>query len=98
MARGWESKSVESQIETDARADRGQSFTPEERERLRKRESLELSRRRVLQEMETTRSDARRASLEQALAFLEEEIGKVEGEATRMAAPTSAPGLKPGAR
>ena len=77
MARGWESKSVESQIETDVRADRGQALTPEERENRRKRESLELSRRRVLQEMETTRSDARRASLEQALAFLEEEIGKV---------------------
>lgn len=77
MARGWESKSVESQIETDVRADRGQALTPEERENRRKRESLELSRRRVLQEMETTRSDARRASLEQALAFLEAEIGKL---------------------
>ena len=77
MARGWESKSVESQIETDVRADRGQALPPEERERLRKRDGLELSRRRVLQEMETTRSDVRRASLEQALAFLEEEIRKV---------------------
>lgn len=77
MARGWESKSVESQIETDVRADRGQALTPEERERLRRRDGLELSRRRVLQEMETTRSEARRASLEQALAFLEEEIGKL---------------------
>lgn len=77
MARGWESKSVESQIETDVRADRGQALTSEQRENRRKRESLELSRRRVLQEMETTRSDVRRASLAQALAFLEEEIGKV---------------------
>jgi hypothetical protein len=77
MARGWESKSVESQIETDVRADRGPALTPEERERRRKRDSLEMSRRRVLQEMETTRSDVRRASLAQALAYLEEEIGKV---------------------
>lgn len=77
MARGWESKSVESQIETDVRADRGQALTAEERERRRKKESLELSRRRVLQEMETTRSDVRRASLQQALAYLEEEIGKL---------------------
>lgn len=77
MARGWESKSVESQIETDVRADRGQALTAEERERIRKRDSLELSRRRVLQEMETTRSDVRRASLQQALAYLEEEIGKL---------------------
>ena len=77
MARGWESKSVESQIETDVRADRGPALTAEERDRRRKKESLELSRRRVLQEIETTRSDVRRASLEQALAYLEEEIGKL---------------------
>lgn len=79
MARGWESKSVESQIEDAAsRADRRQTLTPEEREVRRKREGLELSRRRVLQEMETTRSEARRASLEQALAFLDEEIRKLD--------------------
>jgi hypothetical protein len=42
-----------------------------------KRVGLELSRRRVLQEMEATKSDVRRASLEQALAFLDEEIRKL---------------------
>jgi hypothetical protein len=77
MSRGWESKSVESQQATDVRADRGEALTPEERELRQKREGLELSRRRVLQEIETTRSDARRASLEQALAFLDAEIGKL---------------------
>jgi hypothetical protein len=77
MARGWESKSVESQIEDADRADLGESLTPEERERRRKRDSLELSRRRVLQEMETTRSDLRRISLQQALEFLDEEIRKL---------------------
>jgi CHASE3 domain sensor protein len=79
MARGWESKSVESQIESaDRRLDRGESLTPEQRELRRKRDSLELSRRRVLQEIETTRSPARRTSLEQALAFLDEEIKKLD--------------------
>jgi hypothetical protein len=80
MARGWESKSVESQIEgAEARAkDRGQPLTPEEREMQKKREGLELSRRRVLQEIEATRSDARRASLQQALDFLDEEIRKLD--------------------
>jgi hypothetical protein len=52
-------------------------LTPEEREVRRKREGLELSRRRVLQEMEATKSAVRRASLEQALAFLNEEIEKL---------------------
>ena len=80
MARGFESKSVESQQNTDSRQDRGGALTPEQRELKKKREGLELSRRRVLQEMETTRSDARRVYLEQALAFLEEELGKLDGQ------------------
>jgi hypothetical protein len=77
MARGWESKSVESQIEDAGRQDRGELLTPEQREIRRKRDSLELSRRRVQQEIEATRSDLRRTSLEQALAFLDEEIEKL---------------------
>ena len=78
MARGWESKSVESQIEdAGSGADRGQTLTPEQRELRRKLQGLELSRRRVLQEIEATQSAARRASLEQALAFLDEEIRKL---------------------
>jgi CHASE3 domain sensor protein len=75
MARGWESKSVESQIEgADKRLDQSAALTPEERQRRQKLAGLELSRRRVLQEMETTRSEVRRASLEQALVFLDQEI------------------------
>lgn len=78
MARGWESKSVESQIEdAGSRSDRGESLTPEQRELKQKRGGLELSRRRVLQEIETTRSALRRASLEHALAFLDEELRKL---------------------
>lgn len=80
MARGWESKSVESQREDAGKgADRGVPGSPEERERQRKRESLELSRRRVRQEIEEARSPVRRASLEQALAFLDAEIEKLGG-------------------
>jgi len=78
MARGWESKSVEAQIEgADVRADRGQPLTPEQRELQRKRDGLALSRRRIVQELATARSEARRASLEQALAFLDEELAKL---------------------
>lgn len=82
MARGWESKSVESQQEIRARSDYGEALTPEQRELRRKREGLELSRRRVLQEIEATRSDVRRASLEQALAFLDDEIRKLDALGT----------------
>lgn len=79
MARGWESKSVESQIEdADRRAQRGDLLTPEERERQQKRAGLELSRRRVLADLAAARSDIRRASLEQALAFLDDEIKKLD--------------------
>jgi hypothetical protein len=77
MARGWESKSVESQIEEDKSVDRGEFLTAEQREIKRKRESLDLSRRRVLQDLEAAQSPVRRASLEQALAFLDEEIRKL---------------------
>ncbi|HXU29271.1 MAG TPA: hypothetical protein VN851_01725 [Thermoanaerobaculia bacterium] len=81
MARGWESKSVESQIEdAGSRSEGREAFTPEERQIRQKRGGLELSRRRVLQEIETTRSAARRQSLEQALAFLDEEIRKLDAE------------------
>lgn len=78
MARGWESKSVEAQQDAESRPDRGPLITPEQRETQQKRSGLELSRRRVLQEIETTRSAVRRASLEQALAFLDEELGKLD--------------------
>jgi hypothetical protein len=80
MARGWESKSVEAQIE-DAGARsagaQGQPLTAAERERQRKLQGLELARRRTGQEMETTRSAARRAALALALAFLEDEIKRL---------------------
>jgi len=74
MARGWESKSVESQQDAKSSSERGDGMTPEQRRRKAKRESVEMSRRRVLQEIETTRSSVRRASLEQALAFLDQQL------------------------
>jgi hypothetical protein len=81
MARGWESKSVESQqIENAGRSDRGEILTPEQREIRRKRDGLELSRRRVLQDLAAARSEIRRAALDKALAFLDEEIRKLSGD------------------
>jgi molecular chaperone GrpE (heat shock protein) len=78
MARGWESKSVESQIEDAAdRVPGGEPLDAAQREVQRKLQSLDLSRRRVRQEIAATRSEARRKSLETALAFLDEEIRKL---------------------
>jgi hypothetical protein len=77
MARGWESKSVESQIESaEAREALAKlpKLTPEEADRKGKRESLELSRKRVLHDIETSRNPRYRATLEAALKHLDDKI------------------------
>ena len=78
MARGWESKSVESQIE-DRQATREAKFdkkSAEDIERDRRRKGLEMSRRRIVSELAATKSAIRRASLEAALKHLDEQLGK----------------------
>lgn len=70
MARGWESKSVESQLEdAGSLADRGKALTPEQREIEAKRASLDLSRRRVLQELQATRSALGRTAFSRLWLF-----------------------------
>lgn len=76
MARGWESKSVESQQSEDLGATRRRE-SAEEIARKQKRESLELSRVRVSRELEAARSPVHRAALENALRFLDDELKKV---------------------
>jgi hypothetical protein len=77
MARGWESKSVESQ-QTEAEPSQVRRRpTAEEQEQAKKRESLELSRSRVRRELETARPGVHRTALENALEFLDEEIAKL---------------------
>jgi hypothetical protein len=70
MARGWESKSVESQ----------QSDVPlvKEKQVDRQRHSLEMSRRRIVAELAATQSNVRRGSLEAALRHLDEELAKLK--------------------
>jgi hypothetical protein len=79
MARGWESKAVESQIEqaatkTDDREDR---WNPEQVEIRQKRDGLLLSRARVLQDLETARHPRHRNILQAALDHLERELAKL---------------------
>lgn len=80
MARGFESKSVQEQwqdAEAAAEARKKPKKSPEQIEREKKREGLELSRRRIAHELETTRSEARREQLKAALAHLDGELAKL---------------------
>lgn len=75
MARGWESKSVESQIAD--RENRGANGPRKSREELsweQKRQSLELSKRRIARELERATTPAHRTALENALRYLEQEL------------------------
>jgi hypothetical protein len=77
LARGWESKSVESQQEESVRESEqrdSQPTSPEERARLERLASLELSRTRTLDQLERANSAAHRAMLKRTLLALEREI------------------------
>lgn len=76
MARGWESKSVEDQLEERERAKREAAFpvsteAPQHRQR---RETLQLARSQLREQISAARSDAHRKMLEQSLAAIEQEL------------------------
>lgn len=79
MARGWESKSVESQIEDRREPISGDrvEMAQDRLELTRKREGLESSRRGVVRELEAASSDLRRRSLQAALDHLDAELKKL---------------------
>ena len=81
MARGWESKSIDSQME-EAASRRGVVRQPQltaEEIRLRtQRESLELSRTRVLREIQEARHIRRREQLEAALRYLDQKLSALK--------------------
>jgi hypothetical protein len=77
VARGWESKSVESQIESANRR-RGEAkprVRPEQMDAQRKRDSLLLHRTRVLSDLEKCTDERYRKTLSDGLAFLEQQLG-----------------------
>jgi len=83
MARGWESKGVESQIEAvESRRTASQRVArPEEQVRLeRERESLRLSRKRVLHDIETATHARYREQLEAALRYLDSRLQELSSE------------------
>ena len=75
MARGWESKSVEDQIETaegDEVPEHAVRLTEEQIRVLRERESLELSRTRVLRDLASATHERYREQLKSALKHLDD--------------------------
>jgi hypothetical protein len=81
MARGWESKSVESQIESaESRraATHKESINLREAERIKKRESLLLSRTRVVHDLESAHNPRYREILTAALKHLDDKLLEVE--------------------
>jgi len=81
MARGWESKSVEAQIESAAGtqpAIREPELTPEQVQILREKENLELSRTRVQRELAASQNPRYQEILRKALADLEAKLTRLE--------------------
>ncbi len=80
MARGWESKSVESQIESAGdKRHSGVKHRPDPQAvKLQyKRDSLLMSRTRVLHDLQTACNARYRAQLESALSYLDQELAKL---------------------
>jgi ribosomal protein S1 len=82
MARGFESKAVDSnrQDAEDEREARrhGKRLDVHEIELRQKREGLELSRRRIVTELDAATNERRRESLRAALAHLDGELAKLQ--------------------
>lgn len=81
MARGWESKAVESQIEAaEARSSRlaQAQASAEQIRRERERESIELSRTRVLQDLASAGNPKYRDLLQQSLRFLDDKLKELD--------------------
>lgn len=81
VARGWESKSVEDQIESfisGRRSSFREHLTPEQIERQRQRDSLLLSRTRVLHDIEHSSNPRHLLILKDSLAFLDAKLAKLD--------------------
>ena len=81
MARGWESKSVEDQIDA-AKADRDAQIkprlTPQQREQSELKQSLRLSRAQTLRRLKAATNDRYRAQLQSALDHLDAQLARCE--------------------
>jgi len=83
MARGWESKSVESQIDEASQQQSNNSKVPlndDERKTKREREILLLARARVLQQLESSPNERYSESRREALKELERKLQELMPE------------------
>ena len=81
MSRGWESKDVESQMEEAAARRAATRQAPRTAEQVRlqsERQSLELSRTRVLKDIEAATNPRRREQLEAALLHLDRKLADLK--------------------
>jgi hypothetical protein len=80
MARGWESKDVESQVEeTQAPREKAPpaAKSAEQLDRERQRKDLQLSRTRIVNELASATHPNHRKSLEAALAHLDKKLSEL---------------------
>ena len=79
MARGWESKSVEQQQEEakSSAKPRSKQLTPEQIAEQQRRSGLELSRQRILQQLQVACNPQHRGMLEAALADLDAQLAGI---------------------
>jgi hypothetical protein len=83
MARGWESKSVATQIdmaENRSAVARAKVLSEESLDLLRKKESLLMSRTRVVRDLESAQNPRYRAVLSKALAGLDAQLSTLAPE------------------
>jgi hypothetical protein len=80
MARGWESKSVELQQDEFAgvKRDSAAQASAEKNERQRKLDCLELSRTRILHDLQSACNPRYRSQLEAALSHVNGELAKLQ--------------------
>lgn len=81
MAKGWESKSVEEQqslaSQTPLTDEDRQKLSKERAEKMRKLQALNLSRARVVEQMERSTNDRYKQMLQTELSHLDSEIKKL---------------------
>jgi hypothetical protein len=81
MAKGWESKAVEDQIQESQKADNEnprKQFTPEQMEAHRRKEVLLLSRARVEKDLNASQNPRYREQLTKALSHIDGQLSEMK--------------------